>query len=84
MKGTYKMGKVKDQLIDTELEDQTDPRDTFSPPESDEPSEVDHAMYELQKAINILKRDKPYGYYDEIDQAQAELAKLVAEMDKPF
>lgn len=79
------MGKVKDMLIDTVHEDQTDPRDTGNyEPEADEPSEADHAMVELSNVLNTLERLKPMEYYGELDTQSAKLAQIVADMDKPF
>lgn len=80
------MGKVKQMLIDTVHEDQTDPRDTGNYGETtvDEPSEADHAMVELSNVLSTLERLKPMDYYGELDTQSARLAQLVSDMDKPF
>lgn len=45
---------------------------------------VGFAMQDLTKAVQTLKQYKPLDCYDEIDKAQADLAELIADMDKPF
>lgn len=49
------MGKIKQMLIDTDQEDQTDPRDTGNYGQSEEePTITDHAMVELARTVKTL------------------------------
>lgn len=84
------MGALKQSVIDTEQEDQTDPRDpgVYPGEENEKPSDEDlavgHAMQDLAQAVGILEKYKPYSEYAEIDGLSARLTQLVADMDKPF
>lgn len=49
-----------------------------------EPSEADHQVNELTRAITALEKLKPYGYYTELDTLSARLSQLVSDLDKPF
>lgn len=82
------MGQLKQSLIDTEQEDQTDPRDTFSPPESHE-SEVatGWAVFELLKAAKHL-HDNAFsldvGDLQDISKATLLLQDIPSKINKPF
>ena len=85
------MGALKQSLIDTPLEDQTDPRDTgeYGEPNTKEDLEelaLGFTMVELSNAIKTIEQDpeKFRSEYDEIDSLTARLQEVIAKLDKPF
>ena len=49
-----------------------------------EPSEVDWAIADLDKAIDTLEREKSYLSVDDIKDAHARLGELIDELEIPF
>lgn len=80
------MGKVKQALIDTPLEDQTDPRDTgnYGEPEQTEPSASDWAISELNNAIITLEKEGAIGYVVELKEYRERLQKIIDKTLQPF
>lgn len=76
------MSKIKQSLPEDFSVLQGDELD--GEPEATEPSEADHQVNELSRAITALEKLKPYSYYDELDKLSARLSQLVSDMDKPF
>lgn len=92
MKGTNKMGAVKQSVIDTIHEDQTDPRDMGNyPGEPDNANDLEElavgfVMVELSNAISTIEQnpEKFRSEYDEIDTLTSRLQEITAKLDKPF
>lgn len=78
------MGKLKQSLIDTPLEDQTDPRDTGEYGQPDEPTASDWAISELNNAIITLEKEGATGYVVELKEYRERLQNIIDNAVKPF
>lgn len=78
------MGKLKQSLIDTPLEDQTDPRDTGEYGQPDEPSASDWAISELNNAIITLEKNGATGYVSELKEYRQRIQAVIEKTVKPF
>lgn len=78
------MGKLKQSLIDTPLEDQTDPRDTGEYGQPDEPSASDWAISELNNAIMTLEKNGATGYVSELKEYRQRIQAVIEKTLKPF
>ena len=83
------MGKVKQMLIDTPLEDQTDPRDTgdYGEPEQTEPTQAEWAVIELVRAsANVINNAQglTVGDLKDITEVIENLQDLAKHIRKPF
>lgn len=78
------MGKLKQSLIDTPLEDQTDPRDTGEYGQPDEPSASDWAISELNNAIMTLEKNGATGYVSELKEYRQRIQAVIEKTVKPF
>lgn len=64
--------------------DVTDPRDTFSPPDSNEPEPSDWAVAELNNAIITLEKYGAVGYVVELKDYRQRLQNIIDKTLKPF
>ncbi len=78
------MGKLKQSVIDTPLEDQTDPRDTGDYGQPDEPTASDWAISELNNAIITLEKEGATGYVVELKEYRERLQKVIDKTLQPF
>lgn len=79
------MGKVKQLVIDTELEDQTDSRDPgVYLGEVDEPTPSDWAISELNNAITTLEKHGATGYVSELKGYRSRIQSVVDKAVQPF
>jgi len=83
------MGKLKQSLIDTEFEDQTDPRDTgnYGEPEQTEPTQAEWAVIELVRAsANVINNAQglTVGDLKDITEVIENLQDLAKHIRKPF
>ena len=81
MKGTI-MSLTKRAL--PEDIDVTDPRDTFSTPDSNEPSPSDWAVAEISNQISTLEKLGAVGYVSELKEYRARLQAVIETTVKPF
>ena len=78
------MGKYKSHLGHPDV---TDPKDTFSPPEQEEPSAADWALWDLQRSVNSIveaKHEITLGDLEEIYSAINTLKEVAKNTEKPF
>ena len=83
------MGKLKQSLIDTEFEDQTDPRDTgnYGEPEQTEPTKAEWAVMELVRSSDEVinnAQDLTVGDLKDITEVIENLQDLAKHIRKPF
>ena len=78
------MGKLKQSVIDTPLEDQTDPRDTGDYGQPDEPTASDWAISELNNAIITLEKHGAIGYVSELKEYRERLQNVINKAVQPF
>ena len=78
------MGKLKQSVIDTPLEDQTDPRDTGEYGQPDEPTATDWAISELNNAIITLEKNGAVGYVSELKEYRERLQNVINKAVQPF
>ena len=84
------MGKVKQSLIDTDQEDQTDPRDTgVYPGQAEAESEIGlgWAIFDLKKCASTLLDKAGYltvGDLQDISDAVQKLQNIPSKVRKPF
>lgn len=80
------MGRIKQLLIDTIYEDQTDPRDTgnYEKLEETQPSQSDWAMSELNNAIITLEKRGASGYVSELKLYRSRIQSVIEHELKPF
>lgn len=87
------MSKIGQSIIDTPLEDQTDPRDPGASPEQEayeakkaEEREIGlgHLMHGIDSSISHLEKDNMGANPDELRAYADRLQDLAAKIEKPF